>query len=192
MDIHTCGQLALTDILIVFFLPVPRLNLISQSLVARWSHVTELWLVECGWRCCTPFLVLASNYLPCKILLSFPSLKVLKARNYRWQHHKMEEPMCPNDYAGPKPLLLITLCWRLVVKNPLASVGRHKRCEFYPCVEQTPWRRKWQPTPVFLLGESHGQRSLAGCSPQGHKESNTTERTWHTCMHVMLAGNFVA
>ena len=31
------------------------------------------------------------------------------------------------------------------------------------------WRRKWQPTPVFLPGESHGQRNLAGCSPCGHK-----------------------
>ena len=38
------------------------------------------------------------------------------------------------------------------------------------------WRREWQPTPVFLPGESHGQRSLAGHSPQGQKESDTTER----------------
>ena len=36
-----------------------------------------------------------------------------------------------------------------------------------------PWRRKWQPTPVFLPGESHGQRSLVGCSPWGSKS-----RTW--------------
>ena len=42
-----------------------------------------------------------------------------------------------------------------------------------------PWRRKWQPTPVFLPGEAHGQRSLAGYSPQGHKESDTTEETEH-------------
>ena len=38
------------------------------------------------------------------------------------------------------------------------------------------WRRKWQPTPVFLPGESHGRRSLVGYSPRGHKESDTTER----------------
>ena len=37
------------------------------------------------------------------------------------------------------------------------------------------WRRKWQPTPVFLAGESQGWRSLVGCSPWGHKESDTTE-----------------
>ena len=39
-----------------------------------------------------------------------------------------------------------------------------------------PWRRKWQPTPVSLPGKSHGQWSLVGCSPWGHKESGTTER----------------
>ena len=40
---------------------------------------------------------------------------------------------------------------------------------------QIPWRRKWQPTPVFLLGKYHGQRSLAGYNPWGHKQSDTTE-----------------
>ena len=40
------------------------------------------------------------------------------------------------------------------------------------------WRRKWQPTPVFLPGESHGRRSLVGCSPWGRTESDTTEATW--------------
>ena len=39
-----------------------------------------------------------------------------------------------------------------------------------------PWRRKLQPTPVFLPGESHGQICLAGYSPQGHKELYTTQR----------------
>jgi len=42
-------------------------------------------------------------------------------------------------------------------------------------VVKIPWRRKLQPTPVFLPGESYGQRSLAGHSPCGHKELNTTE-----------------
>ena len=41
------------------------------------------------------------------------------------------------------------------------------------------WRGKWQPTPVFLPGESHGQRSLVGYSPWGRKESDTTERRTH-------------
>ena len=41
---------------------------------------------------------------------------------------------------------------------------------------------KWQPTPGFLSGESHGQRSLVGCCPLGHTESDTTEVTQHACM----------
>ena len=40
-----------------------------------------------------------------------------------------------------------------------------------------PWRRTWQPTPVFLPGESHGQRNLAGYSPWDQEESDTTEVT---------------
>ena len=51
---------------------------------------------------------------------------------------------------------------------------RCKRCRFDPWVRKTPERRKQQPTPVFLPGESLGQRSLAGYSPWGRKESDTT------------------
>ena len=40
--------------------------------------------------------------------------------------------------------------------------------------QEDPWRRKWQPTPVSLPGKSHEQRSLAGYSSEGHKESDTT------------------
>ena len=45
----------------------------------------------------------------------------------------------------------------------------HKRGGFDAWVREIPWRRAWQPTPVFLLGESHGQRSLVGYSPQGRR-----------------------
>ena len=44
-----------------------------------------------------------------------------------------------------------------------------RRLEFNPWVRKSPWRRKWQLTPVFLPGESHGWRSLAGYSPYGHR-----------------------
>jgi len=56
------------------------------------------------------------------------------------------------------------------------------RLRFDPWVGKIPWRRKWQPTPVFLPGEPHGQRSLEGYSPWVHKESDTTEclSTQHT------------
>ena len=50
-----------------------------------------------------------------------------------------------------------------------------RRSGFDPWVGTIPWRRAWQPTPVFLPGESHGQRNLAGYSPWGRKVLNTTE-----------------
>ena len=45
---------------------------------------------------------------------------------------------------------------------------------FDPWVGKIPWRRKWQPTPVFLPGKSHGQRTLAGYRPWGREESDMT------------------
>jgi len=50
---------------------------------------------------------------------------------------------------------------------------RCRKCRkpgFDSWVRKNPWRKEWQPTPVFLPGESHGQESLAGYSPWGHKE----------------------
>ena len=56
------------------------------------------------------------------------------------------------------------------------SACQCRRHGFDPWVGKFPGRRAWQFTPVFLPGESHGQRSLAGCSPWGRKESDTTEQ----------------
>ena len=53
-----------------------------------------------------------------------------------------------------------------------------------PWVEKIPWRRTWQPTPVFLPGKSHGQRSLAG------SESDTTEHHTHSHLHFIQRGNY--
>ena len=54
-----------------------------------------------------------------------------------------------------------------------------RRHGFNPWVRQIPWKREWLPTPVFLPGDFHGQRSLAGPGPWGHTESDTTEHA-HT------------
>ena len=51
------------------------------------------------------------------------------------------------------------------------------RFRLAPWVEKNSWRRKWQPTAVFLPGKFHEQRNLAGYSPWGHKESDMTEHT---------------
>ena len=65
------------------------------------------------------------------------------------------------------------------VKNLPASTGRQRRHGFNPWIVKVTWRRKWQPTPIFLPGKSCGQRNLAGYSPQDCKELDTTER-WST------------
>ena len=59
------------------------------------------------------------------------------------------------------------------------SACQRRRRGFDPWVGKIPWRRKWQPAPVSLPGESHGQRSLAGYSPWGHEKSDISERV-HT------------
>ena len=64
-------------------------------------------------------------------------------------------------------------------KEPTRQCSRRKRHGFDPRVIKIPWRREWQPTPVFLPGESHGRRSLAGYGPWGHNELDTTEATLH-------------
>ena len=66
--------------------------------------------------------------------------------------------------------------------NGKGSTCQCRRRGFDPWVGKIPWRRAWQPTPVFLPGESHGHRSLAGYSPPGRQESDTAEHT-HTHTH---------
>ena len=60
-------------------------------------------------------------------------------------------------------------------KESTCHCRRHKRLGFNPWVGK-PWSRKWQPTPLFLPGEFHGQRNLVGYSPWGCKESDMTEQ----------------
>ena len=77
--------------------------------------------------------------------------------------------------------LVIPFSWVWAIPNdPLLTNRIWLKCcqcrrgSFDPWVGKIPWRRKWQPTPVFLPGECHGQGSLAGDSPQGCKELETT------------------
>ena len=60
-------------------------------------------------------------------------------------------------------------------KNHYSSSRPHFSIYIYTYIHIYLWRRQWPPTPVFLPGKSHGQRSLVGCSPWGRKESDTTE-----------------
>ena len=74
-----------------------------------------------------------------------------------------------------------------VIKKPPANAGDAGDMGLIPGLGRPPpRRRKWQPTPVFLPGKSHGQRSLVGYSPWGHKKSDVTEHM-HTCTHTFFS-----
>ena len=75
----------------------------------------------------------------------------------------------------------------LVVKNPPVNARRHKRTGFDLWVRKILRRRKWHPLQDSCLKNPHGQRNLAGYSPCGHKESDTTERArTHTLVSFMI------
>ena len=69
-----------------------------------------------------------------------------------------------------------------VVKEPTCQRRRYRRSKFNPWVGKIPWRMKWKPTPVFLPGESKGQRSLAHW---GRKELDINEETYHAHRDVI-------
>ena len=70
----------------------------------------------------------------------------------------------------------------LMVKNLPANSGDLRDVGSIPGIRKMFWRRQWLPTPVFLSGESHGQRSLGSYYPCGGKELHTSEMTW--CAHT--------
>ena len=76
-----------------------------------------------------------------------------------------------------------------MVKNQSAN-AEDKKCRFNSSVGKIPWRRVWQPTPIFLPGESHGQRSLADYRPLGCKKLDMTEVTYQQqCIHPWENGD---
>ena len=87
--------------------------------------------------------------------------------------------------------MYVTLSWIaslvvLAVRNSPANAGRHKRCRFNPWVGKIPWRRRWQPTPVFLPGKSHGQREESGgLQSMG---SQSVGRDWAGIILYLLSG----
>ena len=98
--------------------------------------------------------------------------------------------------SGKVPCIVKTFLWMgkelgfpsgSAGKEPACQCKRHKRLRFNPWVRKTPWRRKWQPTPVFLPGEFHGQKSLVGYSPGDHEESIECVRTGHVRLWFSLS-----
>ena len=72
-------------------------------------------------------------------------------------------------------------------KESIYQCGWHKRCRFNPWFGKMPWKRRCQPTPVFLLAKFHRQESLVVYSPWSHKKSNTIQHMWWTHVYVWLS-----
>jgi len=119
----------------------------------------------------------------------FPSIRVFSngaALPIRWpKYWSFSFNISPsNEHSG---LISFRVDWLdlLVVQGTLRSLLQHHsskasilQCSalFIAQLSHPYWRRQWHPTPVLLPGKSHGRRSLAGCSPRGRKETDTTER----------------
>ena len=98
-------------------------------------------------------------------------------------------------FQGVERLKTFSFCMALFMGFPGDSDSAESVCSFFPAgllpgikkpnlpgfhpwFRKIPWRSEWLPVPVFLPGEFPGQKNLMGCSPWGHKESDTTE---HAC-----------
>ena len=108
----------------------------------------------------------------------FPSIRVFSnelALHSRWPKYWSFSIHPSNEYSG---LISFMIDWfdLLVIQGILKSFLQHHnlKASILWCLAFF-WKRKWQPTPVFLPGKFHGQRNLVGYSPRGHKESGTTE-----------------
>ena len=124
---------------------------------------------------CHLFSVLATHLFPSCLdcyggfSLSLPALRL---SSFNLPHIPLQEQSLQNrGYTSVYRLP----SW-LSGKEPTCQCRSCRRRGFNPWIGKLPWRRKWQPTPVFLPGKSHGQRILAGYSPWGRKEPDTAER----------------
>ena len=107
----------------------------------------------------------------------FPSIRVFSSESalgIRWPNYWSFSISPSDEYSG---LISFRIDWfDLAVQGTLKSLLQHHnlKASILWCLAFF-WKRKWQPTPVFLPGKFHGQRNLVGYSPWGHKESGTTE-----------------
>ena len=119
----------------------------------------------------------------CSLLFSS---RVLRAMSliFRKDEHLSHVCIHPTMRAGWGLFASLTQV-ALAVKTA-SQCRRCKRHRFDPWYGKIPWRRPWQPTLVSLPGEFHGQRSLAGYSPWGCKQSGTTE--W---LHFTMLSSYI-
>ena len=104
---------------------------------------------------------------------------------------RTQQPMWGRKACIPLPDWRAVISTRHLCGLPGWLSGKESACQgrrprFDPSSRNIPWRRQWQPSPGFLPGECHGQRSLVGHSPLGHTESDMTKETQHACHSLQL------
>ena len=124
---------------------------------------------------CHPYLFIISKRSSCKF--NHDTLTILKLR-------KVKEIVQSLKVNNLQVFMTQGFPGGASGKEPDCQCSRLEICGFDAWVGKIPWRRKWEPTPVFLPGKSHGQRSLVG-SPWGRKELDMIEHT-HTHIHDLL------
>ena len=121
---------------------------ICQSLTEwHWNALQPLWTSassKCKWE------TISTSYSTTWITLQ----ENIWAGTWRTHVHQTVVPRLLGRSRGKESVCLCRRC---------------KRCKLSTWAGKTPWRCKWQPTPVFLTGKSHGQRRLADYSPEGHR-----------------------
>ena len=122
------------------------------------------------------------NYSSCVSNAIWPHHQNWKHLCFKGHHRKWKESL-QNRKQICKSYILFGLPRWHSGKEPTRQCRRYKRHGFNPWVRKIPWSRKWQPTPVFLPGKSHGQGSLAGYSPWSGKQSDVTE---HICIRYLI------
>ena len=137
--------------------------------------VTEVWL-----GCC--FSVLGQEWYSAISIASWPGNQTTESLFIYFFHPDLkiwclQRPLSPTFRITRFPR------W-LNGKQSACQCRKCKRRRFDPWVRKIPWKRKWQPTPIFLPEKSHGQRSLVGYSSWGPKESDIM--TEHICTNHCL------
>ena len=131
------------------------------------SAVYQVWSFQ-GWLG-NPLTIILGLLLSYNVAITKENYKAYIStwKNGRLQINASVEKSRTQNY---KFVIIITKA-SLVAQTAKSWLIRlqYRRSRFNPWIGKIPWRRKWQPTPLFLPGKSHGQRSLAGYSPWGCK-----------------------
>ena len=125
--------------------------------------------IKSFWKTIFPLLIRLNVYWPCN-----PGILLLDKYD-KWKHMPVERLVHDSHIAGASQVVLVG-------KNSPANEGDIRDAGWIPGLGRSPWRRAWQPTPVFLPGESHGQRSLVGS-----KGSQRVGHTWNDWVHAYIA-----